>query len=35
MQLKHPFCDIHSNHDTIHVGPSAPVKTEHLPPWAL
>src|SRR5258708_7339783 len=22
MQLKHTFCDIHSNHDTIHVGPS-------------
>jgi hypothetical protein len=22
MQLKHPLCDIHSHHATIHVGPS-------------
>ena len=22
MQLKNPLCDIHSNHDTIHIGPS-------------
>jgi hypothetical protein len=22
MQLKYPLCDIHSNHDTIHLGPS-------------
>jgi hypothetical protein len=22
MQLKHPLCDIHSNYDSLHVGPS-------------